>query len=55
MISNSLEEGAVQAEFFVIRNVALDGLAVTQGSLFVIEPLKACEIADRLTPSRAMR
>lgn len=45
------EGGAVQAEFFVIRNVARDGLAVTEGSLIVIEPDKVFEIIDRLTPS----
>jgi 8-oxo-dGTP pyrophosphatase MutT (NUDIX family) len=45
------EGGAVHAEFFVIRNVALDGLAVTEGSLFVIEPHKVFEIMEGLTPS----
>ena len=45
------EGGAVHAEFFVIRNVALDGLAVTEGPLVVIEPHKVLEIIDRLTPS----
>ena len=45
------EGGAVHAEFFVVRNVALDGLAVTEGSLFVIEPHKVFEVVDRLTPS----
>jgi hypothetical protein len=43
--------GAVHAEFFVIRNVALDGLAVTEGSLVLIEPHNVFEIVDRLTPS----
>ena len=45
------EGGAVHAEFFVIRNVALDGLAVTEGSLVVIEPHNVFEIVDKLAPS----
>jgi 8-oxo-dGTP pyrophosphatase MutT (NUDIX family) len=45
------EGGVVHAEFFVIRNVAVDGIAVTEGSLLSIEPRKVFEIVDRLTPS----
>ncbi len=45
------EAGAVTGEFFIVRNVALDGLAVTEGSLLVIEPDKVFEIVDRLTPA----
>ena len=45
------EGGTVRAEFFVIRNVASEGLFVTEGSLLAIEPHKVLEIVDRLTPS----
>jgi 8-oxo-dGTP pyrophosphatase MutT (NUDIX family) len=53
LIGDDLDsEGAtVHAEFFVIRDLTLDGLFVTEGSLLVIEPRRVFEIVDRLTPS----
>ena len=43
--------GSVRAEFFVVRDIPVERLVVTEGSLLIAQPDKVFEIAHKLTPS----
>ncbi len=46
-----VDDGLVQAEFFVARGIPLDRVVVTEGSLFIAQPDEVHAIAHKLTPS----
>jgi 8-oxo-dGTP diphosphatase len=43
--------GSVRAEFYIARNIPLERLTVTEGSLLIALPEEIFEIAHKLTPS----
>jgi 8-oxo-dGTP diphosphatase len=43
--------GSWRGEFFIVRNVPVDALKVTEGSLLIIEPGKLAAIEHKLVPS----
>jgi 8-oxo-dGTP diphosphatase len=45
------EGGSVHAEFFIVRDIPIEGLIVTEGSLLVTQPDKIIEIEHKLTPA----
>ena len=45
------EGGSVRAEFFIVRDIPVEGLIVTEGSLLIAQPDKILEIERKLTPS----
>ena len=42
--------GSVHAEFFVVRDIPIERLIVTEGSLLVAQPDKIIDIEHKLTP-----
>jgi 8-oxo-dGTP diphosphatase len=42
--------GAVHAEYFVVRNLEVNDIAVTEGRLLVVRPLDLDAIRSKLTP-----
>ena len=45
------EGDSVHAEFFIVRDIPIEGLIVTEGSLLVTPPDEIIEIEHKLTPS----
>jgi 8-oxo-dGTP diphosphatase len=45
------EGGSVRAEFFIVRDIPIEELIVTEGSLLVTQPDEIIEIEQKLTPS----
>jgi 8-oxo-dGTP diphosphatase len=45
------EGGSVHAEFFIVRDIPIEGLIVTEGSLLVTQPDEIIEIEHKLTPA----
>jgi 8-oxo-dGTP diphosphatase len=43
--------GSVRAEFFIVRDIPIEGLIITEGSLLVARPSEIIEIEHKLTPS----
>lgn len=43
--------GSLRAEFFIARDIPLERLTVTEGSLLIAEADKIIELANNLTPS----
>jgi 8-oxo-dGTP diphosphatase len=43
--------GAVHAEFYIARDIPLDRLTVTEGSLLIARPEEIFEMEQKLTPS----
>lgn len=43
--------GTVSGEFFIVRNVPVEALMVTEGSLLIIEPDKLASVEHNLAPS----
>jgi hypothetical protein len=43
--------GSVRAEFFVARDVPVDALMVTEGSLLIVEPDRFADVEHKLAPS----
>lgn len=46
-----VEGGVFRAELFSTRDIAVDALIITEGSLLVIQPSELIHIASKLTPS----
>jgi len=46
-----VEGGTVRSEFFIARDVPVDALMVTEGSLLIVEPDKLATVANKLTPT----
>ncbi len=46
-----VDGGLVRAEFFIARDIPVERLVVTEGSLLIMQPDKVFEIAQKLTPS----
>ncbi len=44
------EGGTVTGEIFIVRNVPVDKLTVTEGSLLIVEPDKLSAVEDNFTP-----
>jgi 8-oxo-dGTP diphosphatase len=42
---------SVRAEFFIVRDISIEGLIITEGSLLVTRPSDIIEIEHKLTPS----
>jgi 8-oxo-dGTP diphosphatase len=45
------EGGNVRGEFYIARDVPVDALVVTEGSLLIVEPDKLAALEHRLAPS----
>ena len=45
------EGGSVHAEFFIVRDIPIEGLIVTEGSLLVAQPDEIIGIEHKLTPA----
>jgi 8-oxo-dGTP pyrophosphatase MutT (NUDIX family) len=45
------EGGSVRAEFFIARNIPIEELTITEGSLLVAQPDQIFELQSQLTPS----
>jgi 8-oxo-dGTP diphosphatase len=45
------EGGTVRGEFFIVRNVPVDGLKVTEGSLLIVEPDELVGVEHNFAPS----
>ena len=43
--------GTVRGEFFVARDIPVDALVITEGSLLIIKPSELVQIDGKLTPS----
>jgi 8-oxo-dGTP diphosphatase len=46
-----VDGGLVRAEFFIVRDIPVERLLVTEGSLLIAQPDRIFEIANKLTPS----
>jgi len=46
-----VEGGAVRGEFFIARNIPVDELVITEGSLLIIKPSELAQMDRKLTPS----
>jgi 8-oxo-dGTP diphosphatase len=46
-----VDAGSLHAEFFVARDIPVERLTVTEGSLLIAEPHEIFKIAHKLTPS----
>ena len=44
------EGGSVHAEFFIVRDIPIEGLIITEGSLLVTQPDEIIKIEHKLTP-----
>lgn len=44
-----VERGTVHGEFFVARDVPIEGLVITEGKLLVVEPDKLAPLEHRLS------
>ena len=45
------EGGSVQAEFFIVRDIPIEGLIITEGALLVTQPDQIIGIDHKLTPA----
>ena len=45
------EGGTIRGHLFVARDIPVDALTITEGSLLVVEPAAICEIEARLAPT----
>ena len=45
------EGGTVRGEFFIVRDVPVDALTVTEGSLLIVEPDKLATVEHKFAPS----
>ena len=45
------KSGTIHGHLFVVRDIPVDALAITEGSLLVIEPAEIDEIETRLAPT----
>ena len=45
------EGGSVHAEFFIVRDIPIEGLIITEGSLLVSHPDEIIGIEHKLTPA----
>jgi hypothetical protein len=45
------EGGSVHAEFFIVRDIPIEGLIVTEGSLLITQPDEIIEIEHKLAPA----
>ncbi len=46
-----VDGGTVSGEFFITRNIPVDALVVTEGSLLIIKPSELVQIDSKLTPT----
>jgi 8-oxo-dGTP diphosphatase len=46
-----VDGGRVRGEFFVTRNIPVDALVITEGSLLIIKPSELVRMDRKLTPS----
>ena len=46
-----VDGGTVRGEFFVVRNIPVDALVITEGSLLIIKPSELVQMDRKLTPS----
>jgi 8-oxo-dGTP diphosphatase len=46
-----LDGGTVTGQFFIARNIPVDALLVTEGSLLIIKPSELIQIDSKLTPT----
>ena len=44
-------EGTILGHLFVARDIPVDALAITEGSLLIVQPAEIDEIAPRLAPT----
>ena len=44
------EGGSVHAEFAIVRDIPIEGLIITEGSLLVTQPDEIIKIEHKLTP-----
>ena len=45
-----IEGGTVRGELFVVRNIPVKALTITEGALLTVPPEELKQIEDRLTP-----
>jgi 8-oxo-dGTP pyrophosphatase MutT (NUDIX family) len=43
--------GWLRAEYFVVRDIPIDQIVVTEGSLLVVEPAAVADLTARMTPA----
>ena len=43
--------GTIHGHLFVVRDIPVDALAITEGSLLIVEPVEIGEIEPRLVPT----
>src|SRR5262249_30641469 len=46
-----VDGGTIHADFFIIREVPVDALVITEGSLLIVKPEDIRTIETKLTPS----
>jgi 8-oxo-dGTP diphosphatase len=46
-----VDGGTVSGEFFIVRNIPVNALVVTEGSLLIIKPSELIQIDSKLTPT----
>ena len=48
-----VEGGTFRGDLFIARDIPVDALVITEGSLLIVEPDEIMEIEPRLTPTTA--
>ena len=46
-----VDGGTVSGEFFVARDIPVDALVITEGSLLIVKPIELVQMDGKLTPS----
>ena len=46
-----VDGGTVRGEFFVARDIPVDALVITEGSLLIVKPIELVQMDGKLTPS----
>ena len=46
-----VEGGTFRGDLFIARDIPVDALVITEGSLLIVEPDEVVEIEPRLTPT----
>jgi 8-oxo-dGTP diphosphatase len=46
-----VEGGTVRGEFFIARDISVDALVITEGSLLIVNPSELAQMDHNLTPS----
>jgi 8-oxo-dGTP diphosphatase len=46
-----VEGGTVRGEFFIARDIPVDALVITEGSLLIVRPSELAQMDHKLTPS----